>query len=105
MTAKRATGEPKGRPQKPVTERLIDEALEDTFPASDPPFFVGGGAKPAPTKPERRTRKTASGRSITKSADTYKVPCSGIAMYGAWTRVSINKGARHPRARRGGLCG
>jgi hypothetical protein len=57
MTAKRATGEPKGRPQKPVTERLIDEALEDTFPASDPPFFVGGGAEPAPTKPEAPDEK------------------------------------------------
>ena len=27
--------------------RLVDEALEDTFPASDPPFFVGGIAEHA----------------------------------------------------------
>ncbi|WP_068014368.1 hypothetical protein [Rhodoplanes sp. Z2-YC6860] len=57
MTAKRATSEPKGSPEKPVTDRLVDEALEDTFPASDPPFFVGGGAEPAATKPEAPSEK------------------------------------------------
>jgi hypothetical protein len=25
-------------------ERRIDEALQDSFPASDPPYFVGAGA-------------------------------------------------------------
>jgi hypothetical protein len=37
-------------------ERKIDEALEETFPASDTPSFVGAGAdrdkKPAEKKPE-----------------------------------------------------
>jgi len=28
------------------TERRIDEALEESFPASDPPCFVGAGAQP-----------------------------------------------------------
>jgi hypothetical protein len=58
MTAKRATGEPKRGPaEKPVTDRLVDEALEDTFPASDPPFFVGGVAKADATKPEAPNEK------------------------------------------------
>ena len=30
-------------------ERRIDEALEETFPASDTPFFVGAGA-PKPNR-------------------------------------------------------
>ncbi|MBX9841129.1 MAG: hypothetical protein K2Z80_04905 [Xanthobacteraceae bacterium] len=32
-------------------ERKIDQALEETFPASDTPSFVGAGAKP--DKPPR----------------------------------------------------
>jgi len=28
------------------TERRLDEALAESFPASDPPYFVGAGAKP-----------------------------------------------------------
>jgi len=35
-------------------ERHIDEALEDSFPASDPPCFVGAGAKPGAPAPKRR---------------------------------------------------
>jgi hypothetical protein len=57
MTVKRATSEPKRGPEKLVTDRLVDEALEDTFPASDPPFFVGGVAKPDTTKPEAPNEK------------------------------------------------
>ena len=57
MTAKRATGEPKGGPaEKAVTDRRVDEALEDTFPASDPPYFVGG-AEPDTTKLEEPNEK------------------------------------------------
>jgi hypothetical protein len=37
------------------TEQQIDEALEDTFPASDPPSFIGAGAKPGSDgKPPKR---------------------------------------------------
>jgi hypothetical protein len=57
MAAKRATSEAKSGPEKAATERLVDEALEDTFPASDPPFFVGGGAAPAATKPDAPSEK------------------------------------------------
>ena len=31
-------------------EQRIDEALEQSFPASDPPFYVGSGNKPSGTK-------------------------------------------------------
>jgi hypothetical protein len=49
MAAKRASIGAKSGPERPlIDERLIDEALEATFPASDPPFFVGGGAGPSP---------------------------------------------------------
>jgi hypothetical protein len=36
-------------------ERKIDEALEQTFPASDTPSFVGAGA--TPDKPPREKRR------------------------------------------------
>lgn len=38
------------------TERRLDEALAESFPASDPPYFVGAGAKPRehPTTQEAR---------------------------------------------------
>jgi hypothetical protein len=29
-------------------EQRIDQALEQSFPASDPPCFVGAGAEPVP---------------------------------------------------------
>jgi hypothetical protein len=57
MPARKASGQAKRRADEPPGEHLIDEALEDTFPASDPPFFVGGGAEPAPTKPEAPDEK------------------------------------------------
>jgi hypothetical protein len=37
-------------------ERRIDEALKETFPASDPPSFVGAGA-PRPTYAKTREGK------------------------------------------------
>ncbi|MBX9825685.1 MAG: hypothetical protein K2Y27_11900 [Xanthobacteraceae bacterium] len=36
-------------------ERKIDQALEETFPASDTPSFVGAGA--TPDKPPREERR------------------------------------------------
>jgi len=46
MPARKASSQAKRRTDKPPAEHLVDEALEDTFPASDPPFFVGGVAEP-----------------------------------------------------------
>jgi hypothetical protein len=39
-----------------TTEQAIDEALEDSFPASDPPYFVGAGAEPGQASPMRKRR-------------------------------------------------
>jgi hypothetical protein len=36
-------------------ERRIDEALKESFPASDPPFFVGSGA----LRPEKHSQDVA----------------------------------------------
>jgi hypothetical protein len=41
---------------KECRERRIDEALIETFPASDPPFFVGAGAS-SPTYNKTREGK------------------------------------------------
>ena len=45
-------------------ERKIDEALEQTFPASDTPSFVGAGATPdKPPRDERHDHVPRSERS------------------------------------------
>ena len=55
-------------------ERRIDEALKETFPASDTPSFVGAGAK-KPTDDKARTRKRRAkaaemaGEAIDRQAD------------------------------------
>jgi hypothetical protein len=55
-------------------EHRIDEALKETFPASDPPSFVGAGA-PNPTDDKARTRKRRTkaaemaGEAIDRQAD------------------------------------
>jgi hypothetical protein len=43
MAARKPSSEAKRGTEPPLkSDRQIDEALEQTFPASDPPFFVGG---------------------------------------------------------------
>jgi hypothetical protein len=42
----------KGAP-KPRQDRLVDAAVEDTFPASDPPAYMGGTATGAPSHVKR----------------------------------------------------
>ena len=37
-------------------EKLIDKAVEDSFPASDPPSYMGGAATGGP-KPKKRRGK------------------------------------------------
>jgi hypothetical protein len=55
-------------------EHRIDEALKETFPASDPPSFVGAGApNPADDKARTRKRRTKAaemaGEAIDRQAD------------------------------------
>jgi hypothetical protein len=38
-------------------ERRLDEEIEDSFPASDPPSYAGGGAVGEPRRPKERTPK------------------------------------------------
>jgi hypothetical protein len=46
---------PKKRDEK---ERRIDEEIEDSFPASDPPSYAGGMAIGEPKRPKERTPET-----------------------------------------------
>ena len=43
-------------PQARVPDDLIDLALEQTFPASDPPFFMVATAIGPPCRPKRAAR-------------------------------------------------
>jgi hypothetical protein len=53
-------------------ERRVDEALKETFPASDTPSFVGAGAR-KPQDDKIRTRRTKAaemaGEAIDRQAD------------------------------------
>lgn len=57
MKTKKAASEAKGAAEQRLADRLVDEALQDSFPASDPPFFVGAGAEPASAKSEAPAEK------------------------------------------------
>jgi hypothetical protein len=57
MKTKKAGGEAKRAAKQLLADRAVDEALQDTFPASDPPFFVGAGAKPDTPKSEAPAEK------------------------------------------------
>ncbi|WP_244103757.1 hypothetical protein [Burkholderia gladioli] len=58
QTAGKDQPPPRQQPARPAEERRIDRALEDTFPASDPPATGGvtriDPATPAPPQPPHR---------------------------------------------------
>ncbi|MGH6876431.1 MAG: hypothetical protein ACREHV_03520 [Rhizomicrobium sp.] len=55
MTRRTAEKEPaQKRPGK--EERRLDEEIEESFPASDPPSYAGGAAVGAPKRPRERKR-------------------------------------------------
>jgi hypothetical protein len=43
---------------KAKRERLVDNAIEDSFPASDPPSFMGASATGVPRKGKRKSVKS-----------------------------------------------
>jgi hypothetical protein len=60
MTARKASRVAKNKAKQHLAaDRLVDEALQQSFPASDPPYFVGAGAGPVrslhTTKPDAVT--------------------------------------------------
>jgi hypothetical protein len=67
-------------------ERRIDEALKETFPASDPPAFVGGGA-PMPTGDKTPSDKPALDR--VNIRDTFEL--QGWCAYWGCTSVELKE--------------
>jgi hypothetical protein len=53
------TRKPKEAAQKAKTEADLDEALEETFPASDPPAMTEPAAGPRPTRKPPKPRPKA----------------------------------------------
>jgi hypothetical protein len=57
-----------------AAERALDAVLEDSFPASDPPSWNPGSARPAPA-----AHRTNDGRTADTAADLRE---AGVARYG-----------------------
>ena len=57
--AKRNQGE---RDKRAEADRELDEALEESFPASDPPAATTGTSAGAPDEPEAAKRRGRRGR-------------------------------------------
>jgi hypothetical protein len=55
-----------------VPDSLIDLALEETFPASDPPFFMAGTAIGPPYRPKRAERAAPARDETSPSAERDK---------------------------------
>ena len=67
-------------------ERRIDEALRETFPASDPPSFVGSGA-PKPTEDKTKVGKPDLDRVNILEADELRGWCA----YWGCTPAELNE--------------
>lgn len=49
--------------EKAHREEMLDEALEESFPASDPPSLTEPGSDPSPTTDQTRGRSIRNGHS------------------------------------------
>lgn len=60
----------KVRPSKPIPadERRIDQAIEDTFPASDPPATTGGITKIHPPQNQSDEDEETDSEAVDKTA-------------------------------------
>ena len=69
-------------------EKLIDEAVEDSFPASDPPSYMGGATTgrrgSGRASPTRRTRKTIANSLLARPARPHEAGAKARAVNPAY---------------------
>jgi hypothetical protein len=70
MTGTSAGGDRTAMPTQPKSERALDETLQESFPASDPPANSGITGAEAPNKPSDDEKPTGTPTSDRHSTET-----------------------------------
>jgi hypothetical protein len=65
---RRRDGEPGSKPRR-RSEEQIDETIEDSFPASDPPSFNPGAAHPVDENADRKDVEKRGGRTARRPTE------------------------------------